>query len=229
MKKVFLVLLVSLMAISLVLAANGDAGAGQQAGATDTTGAGNAGSDTAAQTGQGTGNGTQTNTELQTQNQGENTQLQNQVRVQSGSYMNQAGEQMQIQAGAGNEVKLQVGGVEAKSNMQVGSEYDSVQNRTMLKTQLSNGKNAEIKVMPNTASETALAKLGAKCEGECTIELKEVGNGEQVKAAYEIKTQKQARVLGLFKAQMQVQAQVDAETGEVIQAKKPWWAFLASE
>lgn len=25
------------------------------------------------------------------------------------------------------------------------------------------------------------------------------------------------------------EAQIDAETGEVIQTKKPWWAFLASE
>jgi hypothetical protein len=28
---------------------------------------------------------------------------------------------------------------------------------------------------------------------------------------------------------MQVQAQVDAETGEIIQVNKPWWAFLAVE
>ena len=28
---------------------------------------------------------------------------------------------------------------------------------------------------------------------------------------------------------MDVEAQVDAESGEVIQTKKPWWAFLASE
>jgi hypothetical protein len=28
---------------------------------------------------------------------------------------------------------------------------------------------------------------------------------------------------------MDVQAQVDAETGELLKVKKPWWAFLASE
>jgi len=28
---------------------------------------------------------------------------------------------------------------------------------------------------------------------------------------------------------MNVEAQVDAETGEIIRVKKPWWAFLASE
>ena len=131
-----------------------------------------------------------------------------------------------------NQFKLKVGGVEVKSNMQVGSEYDSVQNRTRLMTQLSNGKNAEIKVMPNTASERALERLRLKvCSEEqgCQIEIKEVGSREQTKLAYELKTQRQARVFGLFKAQMQVQAQVDAENGEIIRVKKPWWAFLATE
>jgi len=28
---------------------------------------------------------------------------------------------------------------------------------------------------------------------------------------------------------MDVSAQIDAETGEIIRVKKPWWAFLASE
>jgi hypothetical protein len=228
MKKIFLVFLVSIIAISLVFAAQGDAVTGQQG-----TGASDTGSDNS-QAGQDTGNGANTNTETQTQNQGENTQLQNQnqVRVQSGNYENSEGKQMQIQTGAGNEVRLQVGNVEAKSNMQIGSEHDPVQNKTMLKTQLSNGKNAEIKVMPNTASEKAIERLQLKVcnsENNCTIELKEVGSGEQVKVAYEVQAQKEARVLGLFKAKMQVQAQVDAETGEVIKTKKPWWAFLASE
>jgi len=210
MKKILLFLLVSLMTISLVLGAQEGAGS-------NTT-----------QAGQGTVNGTQSNTETQAQNQGEETQLQNQVQVQTGAYMNQAGEQMQIQSGEGNEVKLQSGNVEAKTTMNMTREQ--VQNRTKLQVKLSNGLNAEVKIMPNTASETALARLGAKCEqNNCTIELKEVGTGNQTRAAYEIKTQKQVKVLGLFKAQMQVQAQVDAENGEVIQAKKPWWAFLAAE
>jgi thiol:disulfide interchange protein len=210
MKKAFLFLLASLMAISLVL--------GAQVGAGSNTN----------QSGQGTGNGTQSNTETQTQNQGNDTGLQNQVQVQTGAYMNQAGEQMQIQSGEGNEVKLQSGNVEAKTTMNMTQEQ--VQNRTKLQVKLSNGLNAEVKVMPNTASETALARLGAKCEqNNCTIELKEVGTGNQIRAAYEIKTQKQVKVLGLFKAQMKVQAQVDAENGEVIQSKKPWWAFLAAE
>jgi len=161
------------------------------------------------------------------QNLGEEAQFQNQAQVQTGTYMNQVGEQMQIQIGEGNEVKLQSGNVEANCNMDMTQEQ--VQNRTRIQVMLSNGMNSEVKIMPNVASETALARLEAKCEGECTIELKEVGTGNQTRAAYEIKTQKQSKVLGLFKAQMQVQAQVDAENGEIIQVKKPWWAFLASE
>jgi hypothetical protein len=131
-----------------------------------------------------------------------------------------------------NQFRLTVGEVEAKSDLQISSEYDSVQNRTKLKTQLSNGKNAEVKIMPNTASGRAIERLQLKVcntENECSLELKEVGNGEQTKLAYEVQAKKEARVLALFKTKMQVQAQINAETGEVIMSKKPWWAFLASE
>lgn len=227
MKKILLFLLISLMAISLVLGAQGDVSLTdqQETGATDT------GSDII-QAGQGTENGTQTNIEMQTQNQGIGTNLQNQeqVRVQSGNYETSNGERMQIQTENG--FRLQVGGAEAKSSLEITQEQDQIQNKMKLKTQLSNGKSAEIKVMPNVASERAIERLqlnNCGLENNCSIELKEVGNGEQIKLAYEVQAQKEARVLGMFKTKMNVQAQIDAETGEVIQAKKPWWAFLASE
>ena len=212
MKNILTILLIFLMSISLVLGANLEAGANLDS----------------SQSGQQTGNGTQSNTE--TQNQGESSQIQNQLSVQVGTYMNQNGVQMQIQQGEGNEIKLQSGNVEAKTTMTMTQEQ--VQNKTMLKVQLSNGMNAEVKVMPDTASEKAIERLRLKVcssENNCSIELKEVGTGEQVKAAYEVQAQKEARVFALFKTQMKVQAQIDAETGEVIQAKKPWWAFLAAE
>ena len=86
--------------------------------------------------------------------------------------------------------------------------------------------------MPDTASERAMERLRLKVcseENDCQIELKEVGKGEQVKAVYEVKAQKQAKLFWLFRIKMQVRAQIDAESGEVIRTKKPWWAFLASE
>lgn len=213
MNKLLLVLVV-FSSISFVLAAGTNAQQGLNV-------------DVQAGYGSGNGSGVEIETQLATQNQGEQTQVQNQVQAQAGTYMNQEGQQMQIQAGSGSEMKLQSGNVEAKTNMMMTQEQ--VQNKTMLRVKLSNGLNAEVKVMPNTASEVALARLGAKCEGNCTIELKEVGAGNQTRAAYEVKTQKEAKVLGLFKAKMQGQAHVDVENGEVIQRKKPWWAFIATE
>lgn len=212
MKKILLFLLISLMTISLVLGAQGEVGSNTS------------------QAGQETGNGAQSNIETQTQNYGEETPLHNQVSVQSGNYVNSNGEQMQIQAGEGNEVRFQSGNVWAKTTMNMTQEQ--IQNRTKLQVKLSNGTNAEVKVMPNTASEQAIERLQLKVcnsENNCSIELKEVGTGTQAKLAYEVQAQKEARVLALFKTQMEVQVQIDAETGEVIQAKKPWWAFLASE
>ena len=109
---------------------------------------------------------------------------------------------------------------------------EQTQTGTKLQVKLSNGKNAEVKVMPDTASEKALEQLRMKVcseENNCTIELKEVGSKEQTQLAYELKTQRKAKVFGLIAAKMQVKAQVSAENGELIRVDKPWWAFIASE
>ena len=99
-----------------------------------------------------------------------------------------------------------------------------------LKATMSNGQNAEIKIMPDTASERAIERLQIKSKNQnFSIELKEVGTGNQTRMAYEVQTRKEARVFGIFKTEMDVEAQVDAETGEVIKSKKPWWAFIAAE
>jgi len=89
-----------------------------------------------------------------------------------------------------------------------------------------------VKIMPSTASATAIARLGIKncniSEG-CTIVLKETGNGNETKATYEVKAKKEAKLFGFIKTKMQVSAQVDAETGNVISTKKPWWRIFAVE
>jgi hypothetical protein len=90
---------------------------------------------------------------------------------------------------------------------------------------LSNGRKAEVKIMPETASQTAIDRLG---ELNFTIELKEVGTGNNKEAVYELTGNKQGKFLGIFKIMATEQVQVDAETGEVKKVIKPWWAFLAS-
>jgi hypothetical protein len=147
-------------------------------------------------------------------------------RVQAGeTYMTQNGEQVQVQ-GEGDRIRLRVRDAEAHSDLEITSDGQK------LMAKLSNGRNAEIKVMPNTASDTALQRLRLKNCNEtrnCTMELKQVGEGEQARLAYEVQTERHSRILGLFQAKMQVRAQVDAENGEVIRVGKPWWAFLATE
>src|SRR3989338_2933786 len=105
-----------------------------------------------------------------------------------------------------------------------------INSKTILRAYLSNGRHAYIKYMPDHASARALEVLRAKCvERNCTVELKEVGSGNKTRLAYEVKTEKDSQILLLFKNKMLVRAQVDAETGEIISVKKPWWAFLAKE
>jgi len=105
-------------------------------------------------------------------------------------------------------------------------------NETINGGMMSNGKNTMIKIMPETASATAIARLGIKNCNEsegCTIVLKETGTGNQTKSTYEVKARKEAKLFGFIKTHMEVTAEVDAETGNITSTKKPWWAFMAKE
>jgi len=105
-------------------------------------------------------------------------------------------------------------------------------NASKLKARLSNGRNAIIKIMPNVASTTALQRLKLKICDEtrnCSIELKEVGKDEQIRLVYEARARKTFRIFGFIKNRAEVRTQIDAETGEEIETKRPWWAWLASE
>lgn len=153
-----------------------------------------------------------------------------QTKTQTGKYLSENNKEIQVQEKENNQFKLKTGNYSADCDCNLTSE--KIQNKTKFYAKLSNGKNAEIKIMPDTASETALARLRMKVcseERNCTIQLKEVGKDENKTLAYEIKAKKQSKFFGLFKKQMLVEAEVSAENGEIIQTKKPWWAFLASE
>lgn len=139
----------------------------------------------------------------------------------------ETGKIMTITAGrSGNTIVITIDGTEVETALEVETETDG-NNKTKLKAKLSDGGKDEIKVMPDTASETALERLKlsvCSAENNCVIQLKEVGN----KATYEIQIERHFRILALFQAKAQVKAQVDAETGEIT-VKKPWWAFLATQ
>ena len=140
--------------------------------------------------------------------------------------------EIKIQKQQNNRFQIHSNNVSAECEETCNLTQEQVQNKTKLKMKLSNGRNAEIKIMPDTASETALARLRLKVCNEsnnCTIQLKEVGKGNETRPAYEIQVQRHFKLLAMFRLKSQTKAQIDAETGEVIAIKKPWWAFLATE
>lgn len=174
----------------------------------------------------------QTATQTPQQNTGQDSQIQNQIqnRISTGNYSLETGKKVRIQERTNNRIELKAGNVSADTSLELLQE--KIQNKTRLKVKLSNGKYSEIKVMPDTASERALERLRLKVcseENNCSIELKETGLGNETKVAYQVKAQKQFKILSLFRKRAEVQAEVNAENGEIIRTKKPWWAFLASE
>ena len=218
MKKVMLMFVIGMFMISFVFAEQGMSGQGSMDNGQDSE--------------DNSGEGMQANVETSEMNQGEGSAVANQVRerVRSGEHMGEDGKQFRIEERDGG--KLRIGTGEKFADCDSELREERVGNRTRLKAKLSNGRDAEVKIMPDRASERALERLRLKnCVelGGCKIELKEVGEGEGVRLAYEMKTERQARFLGLFKMKMNVEAQVNAEDGEIIRVKKPWWAFLASE
>jgi len=182
------------------------------------------------QTSSGMNNKSQEQKQIKTQeeNQGLGKTIRNNVRA--GIYTSESGEKIRVSEMARNKIRLQVGNVSADCECNITQEQ--VQNRTRLKVKLSNGRNAELKIMPNVAAERALERLRLKVcseENNCSLQLKEVGKGNETKLAYEVQVERHMRILGLFKTKAKVKAEVDAENGEVINVKKPWWAFLAYE
>lgn len=162
----------------------------------------------------------------------------NQVTSQNKIVVNNVGQEVEVQIQTGTRTRLRAGDIEAETDLEIEEETEEttnngVRNQTKLHVTLSNGRKAEIKVMPETASERALERLRLKvcsAENNCSIELKEVGKTEEEKQlAYELQIERHSRILGIFQKKMQVQAEINAENGEVIRVRKPWWAFLATE
>jgi len=75
----------------------------------------------------------------------------------------------------------------------------------------------KVKVMPDTASETAIEKLG---ELNFTIELKDTGK-------YHIQAEKEARLFFVVPVKEKVSIDIDAENGNIISESGSWWGFLA--
>jgi hypothetical protein len=101
-------------------------------------------------------------------------------------------------------------------------------NKTKLR--LKDGRDFEIKIMPETASLKAIAALRVhNCNesNNCTIELKETGTGNNTRLNYEAQIERHYKLLGLFQVKANESARIDAESGNTT-SSKPWWSFLAT-
>lgn len=164
-------------------------------------------------------------------NSGIGSQLNVEIRAQQevlreGSYNGSFGQLLNVKMLSENFRELRQEEISVKTKLNLTIENDD-KNETHIRAHFENGSESEIKIMPSTASETALARLRLKVcslENNCTIELKEVA----AKANYEIKADQKVKVLGLFNARMHVESQISAETGEVISAKVPWWNSIST-
>lgn len=130
---------------------------------------------------------------------------------------------MEVKVSEKSKFELEDDTATADSNLMLVSENTST--GTKIRATLSNGQNEEIKIMPSTASATAISRLGLKncveVEG-CTIQLKEVGNGNSTRAVYEVEAKAEGKFLGIFKTKAKVRTQIDSATGEIIKVKKPF-------
>jgi len=151
-------------------------------------------------------------------------------QVHAGVYTDNEGNEIKVSEMAQNKLRLRVKDVDADCECNLTREVGN--NKTILRIRLSNGTDEEIKIMPNTASERALERLRLKncsAENNCTLTLKEVGKGNETRLAYEVQIERHSRILGIFSAKMPTTTEVDAENGEVLRVKKPWWAFIATQ
>lgn len=114
--------------------------------------------------------------------------------------------------------------VEAEDGIDL-EENTNGSNYTM-RARMRNGNHTNIKIMPDQASEIALARLRAR---NFTVELREVNDSRNIPhVIYNIEANKTGRFLGVFKMKLKAETQIDPETGDVVSFHKPWWAFLVS-
>ena len=103
------------------------------------------------------------------------------------------------------------------------ADNETATNKTKIKIKTKDGNKVEIKVLPSTASERAREIFESR---NFTIILKEIGHKNIPRVVYHIEGNKTGKFLGIFKMEAEIQGDVDAETGEILNKNVPWWAFL---
>lgn len=121
--------------------------------------------------------------------------------------------EMTIRAGNSGNTIVQVKEANMSTNVTLYRENNSVygqfrnQNRTI--------------IMPDEVQARIQERINARINNT-EIELREDGN-------YYVQTQKQSRLFLLFPVREKIQLEINAENGEILRVRNPWWGFLAKD
>lgn len=113
--------------------------------------------------------------------------------------------------------------IESKSRIINGEE------KYEFKVKFSNGHEEQLNVLPEEAVSKAIGILGITSlkSKDFEVRLVETVNERKYSAVYEIESEIKGRFLGLFNTSYIIEADIDSETGNVIDSYDgPWWSGL---
>jgi len=115
---------------------------------------------------------------------------------------------------------ITVNGVKAEAELKIetGDENE-------IKLKLSDGNNQLVNILPDRALEIITEILGSE---DAALSLKEVEEGEQLRAVYVGEVAFTGQLLGLFDVKLDLSTTIDPETAEVIDLERPFWFFLVT-
>lgn len=94
-----------------------------------------------------------------------------------------------------------------------------------------NGEDFEINVDPSEVMDRAMSRVKLRmCDesNDCSMNLREFIRDKISRVAYSVNAQQPGKLFGFIKTNMNVQVDVDAGNGDVINVKTPWWSFMFS-
>mgnify|MGYP001613830341 CR=1 FL=1 len=91
-----------------------------------------------------------------------------------------------------------------------------------MKFKKSDGSTYDVKVLPEEAVKNAFSTEVENVE----IDIEEKVNSDIPKVVYKVNADTEGKFLGIFKIRSRYEASIDVNTGDVLEWKGPWWAFL---
>lgn len=110
-----------------------------------------------------------------------------------------------------------------ETKLKLREHFNETSNETFFVVNISNGSEQRIRIIPERLYDVALERLESK---NFTVEVIEETDRRVPRVVYHLRSDHHGRFIGLWKIKARYEASVDPETGEVIDSRAPWWAFL---